>query len=98
MLETSKIIKIPDKQEFDQLTWGEFSLMIDAFLDGDNEAFASDALSEFVSWKLRSPVLQDLQRDMFENMLAPAGEGAMPPINEAWLRALSARLRAGNYP
>lgn len=72
--------------------------MIDAFLDGDNDAFHTSALSEFASWKMRNPVLQDLQRDVLENWLLPADYGVTPPINEPWLRALSAKLKANGYP
>lgn len=94
----SKIIKIPNKSGFDQLTWEEFGLMIDAFLDGENDAFVSDALSEFTAWKVRSPVLQDLRQDIIDNMLLPAEGDAIPPVNEVWLRALSAKLKADGYP
>jgi hypothetical protein len=93
-----KIIKIPNKIEFDQLTWDEFGRMIDAFLDGENDAFISDALSEFTSWGVRNPVLQDLRRDIIDNMLLPAEGEAIAPVNEPWLRALSAKLKADGYP
>mgnify|MGYP000878662199 CR=1 FL=1 len=93
-----KIIKIPGKSEFDQLTWEEFGLMIDAFLDGENDAFVSEALSEFTAWGVRNPVLRDLRRHIIDNMLLPADGDAIPPVNEKWLRALSAKLKAGGYP
>lgn len=92
------IIKIPQKTEFDQLTWDEFGLMIDAFLEGENEAFVAEALSEFISWDVRNPLLHDLRQEIANNMLLPAEGKAIPPVNETWLRALSMKLKAGGYP
>lgn len=92
------IIKIPNKSEFDQLTWEEFGLMIDAFLDGENDAFVSEALSEFISWDVRNPVLKDLRQEIADNMLLSTEGRTIPPVNDTWLRALSTKLKTAGYP
>ncbi|MEQ1811888.1 MAG: hypothetical protein ABL889_18310 [Terricaulis sp.] len=72
--------------------------MIDAFLDGANAGFAAEALSEFIAWDIFNPLLLELRRDIIDNMLLQADDAAIPPINEPWLRALSAKLKADGYP
>lgn len=93
----TKIIKIPGKS-FDELSWGEVASMIDACLDGENEAFDAIALNEFIHWRLRSPPMQTLQREISDNWLLESPHGDTPRLNEPYLRALSAKLRADAYP
>ncbi|WP_395645178.1 hypothetical protein [Terricaulis sp.] len=91
----TRIIKIAGKSRFDQLTPEEFGVMIDAFLDGGNEAFDGTALSEFIGTPSREPRLRALQIEIVDNMLLPSEAEGIPPVNEPWLRALSRLLKAG---
>ncbi len=94
----AKIIKLAGKSSWDELTWHEFALMIDAHLGGPNAAFEDDALSEFLCMPVRMPQIEALQIDLRQNAYLPTDHGVVPDVNVEYLRALSARLKSVGYP
>lgn len=93
MLGFSKIIKIPGKDNFDQLTRPEVALMIEAFLDDGNESFDRLAFNDFLHAELENDNLKGLQADLKQNAFLPTKDDEWPAINYSYLRELSDNLR-----
>jgi hypothetical protein len=94
----AKVIKLAGRRSWDELTWHEFALMIDAQLDGPNAAFDEDGLSEFLCMPVRMPQIEALQIDLRRNAYLPADYGLVPDVSVDYLRALSAQLKSVGYP
>lgn len=91
----SKLIKIPGKSDFNDLTGAEVAAMIDAFLDGTNDQFDELAFNDFLHTRLKNDELLWLQRELNKNAFIPRAGETMPEINVQYLRTLSKRLKEG---
>jgi hypothetical protein len=90
----SKIIKIPGKSNFDELSIHEVGLLIDSFFCDGNEEFDALAFNEFLHAKLRNERLKRIQRDLNENAFIDSDDDEWPKINENYLRQLARTLKA----
>ena len=96
-----KIIKIPNKDSFKELTLYELGLMIeaDSSLSKDgNSSFASCALDEFLHFRNfdDSPELQEIQSYILENIYIDIPGSKNKEINTDFLKKYANELKTKN--
>lgn len=89
----SKLIKIPGKLWFDDLTPEEIGLMIDSFLNDGNEYFDALAFNDFLHAKLNNNTLIEIKQELNENAFLDNPNG-WPSINTKYLMTLSKKLKS----
>ena len=89
----SKLIKIPGKTSFDQLTKPEVGLMIEAFLQEGNEYFDPLAFNDFLHASLLNEQLKQLQEELNRCAFLPSGGDDWPRVDYDYLKRLVEDLR-----
>ncbi len=91
-----KVIKIPGKT-FDDLSWDEVALMIEAdssLSPEGNAYFSSEALDEFLhNARLKRHDLRDLRDKILRNLYIDIKGTKTKEINTDYLKSLAERLR-----
>lgn len=97
MISISRLIKIPGKNRFNQLTCKEIAFMIDAFLNGNNDYFDKLAFNDFLHAKLKNESLQQIQGDLIKNAFLKSEGNDWPKINEEYLIKYMKELQHKEY-
>jgi hypothetical protein len=90
----AELIKLSGKKNFDQLTRPEVGLMIEAFLEGDDEFFDPLAFNDFLHARLQNDDLKKLQEELNKNAFLPARRDEWPLVNREYLKGLVKELQA----
>ena len=89
---TTKLIKIPGKSWFDELTIAEVGLMIDAFLVGGNDLFDGTALTDFIHADVNVDWMKSLQAELREKAFLDKAKG-WPEIDRNYLEQKATELK-----
>ena len=92
----SKLVRIPGIGWYDDLSPSQVGLMIDSFLNHneDDDNFDPLAFNDFLHADLRNDALIKIQKDLNENaFLKPVGD-EWPEINKEYLQNLSKKLQS----
>lgn len=92
----TEIIKIPGKSNFDALEAYEVALMIEAFVNDDDNHFEPLAFNEFLHADLKNEKLQAIQKELNENAFYSATGEGWPSIDWRYLNSMSLKLK-GEY-